>query len=158
ARRLRVPGQLVARRAHRAEAPRPDDAGRASRQGARTPAGGPGDGRRAGAVRTGPSVSARGGRNRGAHRRGPDDAPLARSAPRGSNMYAWLAVVALGGGVGLAELVTRYRDDPSALWASSSFWVYVLINAGASALAFALIKVFGWTFGVATGPGRTTTQ
>ena len=30
-------------------------------------------------------------------------------------MFAWLAVIALGAGVGLAELVTRYRDEPSAL-------------------------------------------
>jgi hypothetical protein len=73
-------------------------------------------------------------------------------------MLAWLAVIALGAGVGLAELVTRYRDEPSALRGSPSFWVYILLNAGASALAFALVQIFGWTFGVAPGSARTATQ
>lgn len=73
-------------------------------------------------------------------------------------MLAWLAAIGLGGGVGLAELVTRYRDQPSALPRSVSFWFYILLNAGASALAFALIRVFGWTFGQTLGPARTVTQ
>jgi hypothetical protein len=73
-------------------------------------------------------------------------------------MWQWVAAAALGAGVGLAELVSRYRDQPSALPASVSFWVYLLLNAGASAFAFALIGVFGWTFGLAPGPARTGTE
>jgi hypothetical protein len=73
-------------------------------------------------------------------------------------MIAWIIAAVLGGGVGLAELVTRYRDEPSSLWGSLSFWVYILLNAGASALAYELIKVFGWTFGLGAGPARTATQ
>lgn len=73
-------------------------------------------------------------------------------------MIAWVFAAALGGGVGLAELVTRYRDEPFALRSSLSFWVYILINAAASALAYALIRVFGWTFGVGPGSARTATQ
>ncbi len=73
-------------------------------------------------------------------------------------MIAWIIAVVLGGGVGLAELVTRYRDEPSALRGSLGFWAYILLNAGASALAYELIKVFGWTFGLAAGSARTATQ
>jgi hypothetical protein len=73
-------------------------------------------------------------------------------------MLEWLAAAALGAGVGLAELVTRYRDEPIALPGSVSFWVYLLLNAGASALAFQFVQVFGWTFGLAPGPAQTTTQ
>jgi len=73
-------------------------------------------------------------------------------------MVAWVVAVALGGGVGLVELVTRYRDEPFALRGALSFWVYILLNAGASALAYALIRIFGWTFGVGPGSARTATQ
>lgn len=73
-------------------------------------------------------------------------------------MIVWIIALVLGGGVGLAELVTRYRDEPSSLRGSLSFWVYILLNAGASALAYELIKVFGWNFGLAAGSARTATQ
>ena len=73
-------------------------------------------------------------------------------------MIAWISAVLLGGGVGLAELVTRYRDEPSSLRGALSFWVYILLNAGASALAYELIKVFGWTFGLGPGSARIATQ
>lgn len=73
-------------------------------------------------------------------------------------MFAWLAVFALGAGVGLAELASRYRDKPSALLSSVSFWVYLLLNAGASALAYGLILVYDVTFGLAAGSALTTTR
>lgn len=69
-----------------------------------------------------------------------------------------MGAIALGAGVGLAELVSRYRDEPSALPKSLSFWVYLLLNAGASAFAYALIRVFGWTFGLEDSPARGATQ
>lgn len=73
-------------------------------------------------------------------------------------MLSWLAAAALGGAVGLAELVTRYRDQPSALFGSISFWLYLLMNAVASAGALALIDVFGWDFGIADTAAREATQ
>jgi hypothetical protein len=73
-------------------------------------------------------------------------------------MLEWLAAAALGASVGFAELVTRYRDEPMALPQSVSFWVYLLLNSGASFLAFQLVQVFGWTFGIAAGPAQITMQ
>lgn len=70
----------------------------------------------------------------------------------------WLGAAALGAAVGLAELVTRYRDQPSALLGSISFWLYLLMNAAASAGALALIDVFGWNFGVQDEAPRAVTQ
>jgi hypothetical protein len=70
----------------------------------------------------------------------------------------WLGVAALGAAVGLAELVTRYRDQPSALLSSISFWIYLLMNASASIAALALINVFGWDFGIDEEAARTATQ
>jgi len=52
--------------------------------------------------------------------------------------------------VGLAELLTRYRDAPSTLWSVPSAWFYVAINALASAAALLAIRVFGWSFGGTT--------
>jgi hypothetical protein len=73
-------------------------------------------------------------------------------------MPGWLGAAALGAAVGLAELVTRYRDQPSALLGSVSFWLYLLMNAVASAGALALINVFGWNFGIQDAAARATTQ
>jgi hypothetical protein len=71
---------------------------------------------------------------------------------------AWFCAAALGGGVGLTELVTRYRDKPSGLVRTLGFWVYVLLNAGASMAALGFILVFGWTFGQDSTPARTMIQ
>ncbi len=73
-------------------------------------------------------------------------------------MVAWIVAAGLGAGVGLAELVTRYRDEPRALWTSVSFWLYILLNAGASATALALIHIFGWNFGMPPGAERRAVQ
>jgi hypothetical protein len=70
---------------------------------------------------------------------------------------ALLGSIALGASVGLAELVTRYRDEPTALPRSVSFWMYLALNAGASALAYQLIQVFGWTFGITASPAALAT-
>jgi hypothetical protein len=69
-------------------------------------------------------------------------------------MVDWIVAAGLGAGVGLAELITRYRDEPNALWTSVSFWLYLALNAGASAAALELIRIFGWTLGLPPGPGR----
>jgi hypothetical protein len=70
----------------------------------------------------------------------------------------WLGAAALGAAVGLAELVTRYRDQPSALLGSISFWIYLLMNAAASAGALGLIHLFGWDFGILDAAARAATQ
>lgn len=73
-------------------------------------------------------------------------------------MIAWIAVALLGGAVGLAELVTRYKDQPSDLPGSASFWVYLALNGGASVLAYGLIEMFGWSFGLAAGAPQQTAR
>jgi hypothetical protein len=73
-------------------------------------------------------------------------------------MVAWIVAVGLGAGVGLAELVTRYQDEPAALRTSVSFWIYIVLNAGAGAAALEIIHVFGWNLGLPPGTGRATAQ
>lgn len=62
-------------------------------------------------------------------------------------MYGYLICAGLGVGVGLAELIARYRDRPSALASMPSTWLYVVVNGLASVAALLLVHVFGWTFG-----------
>jgi hypothetical protein len=66
------------------------------------------------------------------------------------------AVLLLGILVGLAELVSRYRDAPQEALYSRPALLYLLLNAAASVLALALIHGFGWTFGVAASSVRWT--
>lgn len=60
----------------------------------------------------------------------------------------YVASGAIGGLVGLAELLGRYRDHPKALFSCASSWVYILLNATASVLALYLAETLNWTFGV----------
>jgi hypothetical protein len=66
-------------------------------------------------------------------------------------MWPYLFSAAIGAAVGMSELVTRYRDEPSKLAAVPSAWFYVFLNASASSGALALAKALGWQFG-ATDP------
>jgi hypothetical protein len=62
----------------------------------------------------------------------------------------WQAVIVgvLAGLVGLTEIVSRYRSDPSyPLKRSLAAWLYVGLNAAAGIGALFLIRAFGWTFG-----------
>lgn len=64
----------------------------------------------------------------------------------------YIAVALLGVLVGVGELVSRYRDEPTrALFARQGGLIpallYVTINALAALAALGLIHVFGWTFG-----------
>ncbi|MDW3220598.1 MAG: hypothetical protein R8F63_18475 [Acidimicrobiales bacterium] len=61
----------------------------------------------------------------------------------------WGYVVACGIAIAVAfaELVTRYRDQPSDLVRSLSAWVYAGLNAAAAAAALVLIRAFEWKFG-----------
>ena len=58
----------------------------------------------------------------------------------------WLVVGFLGGIVGTAELVSRYRDAPAGAVRTKPALFYVAINVSAALGAFALAKVFGWKF------------
>jgi len=65
-----------------------------------------------------------------------------------STFFSYIIVVILGGGVGLAELVSRYRDAPLKAVSTLPALLYVGINAAAALLALFLIQTFGWTFGI----------
>lgn len=57
---------------------------------------------------------------------------------------SYLTAFALGTLFGIAELVSRYKDEPlRALWTRAAF-LYLLVNAAASVGALHLIRVFGW--------------
>jgi hypothetical protein len=58
-------------------------------------------------------------------------------------------VLAIGVMVGTGELVARYRDDPFKAVLSVPAGLYVVFNAAAAISALALIRVFGWQFGLA---------
>jgi hypothetical protein len=60
------------------------------------------------------------------------------------------AAIALGFLVGLAELVSRYRDAPKAALYTRPAVLYILLNGAASASALALIHGFNLTFGATT--------
>jgi hypothetical protein len=57
------------------------------------------------------------------------------------------AAALLGILVGLAELVSRYRDAPQSVLYKPPALVYLVLNGAASGLALALIRAYGWTFG-----------
>jgi hypothetical protein len=64
--------------------------------------------------------------------------------PAWSAILAWIVVGVLGGALGAAELVSRYRDAPAgALWTWPAV-LYIAINVSASFGAYGLAKVFGW--------------
>jgi hypothetical protein len=57
----------------------------------------------------------------------------------------------LGGLLGAAELLSRYRDKPSLLLRVPATWAYVLVNFAAALAAFLVIQRFGWDFGQSAG-------
>jgi len=61
--------------------------------------------------------------------------------------FDFAAAVLLGILVGLAELVSRYRDAPQSVLYDPPALAYLALNGAASGLALALIRAFGWTFG-----------
>src|SRR6266511_3680160 len=71
--------------------------------------------------------------------------------------WAYVATAILGILLSISELVSRYKDDPSAAILSIPAAVYVITNVAAAIGSFYLIHVFGWDFGF-TGSARETTQ
>ncbi len=66
----------------------------------------------------------------------------------------FIVVALLGAMVGVGELVSRYRTSPGrALWTQPAL-LYLALNAAAAAVALAVVRTFGWTFGVSAGPGN----
>ena len=64
-------------------------------------------------------------------------------------MWVWYVVVLVFGvGIGTAELVARYRDDPWDALGSGAARLYVALNGAAALLAYVLIVSFDWDFGV----------
>jgi hypothetical protein len=70
--------------------------------------------------------------------------------------FDFTAAVLLGILVGLAELVSRYRDAPQSVLYKPPALVYLALNGAASGLALALIRAYGWTFGAAADTARWT--
>jgi hypothetical protein len=57
-------------------------------------------------------------------------------------------VFLFGASVGLGELLARYRDEPVRAVRTPPAYLYVALNALAALGAFALMRVFGWGFGM----------
>jgi hypothetical protein len=64
-----------------------------------------------------------------------------------ATIWRFEAAGLLGGSVGTAELLSRYRDAPTYVLLSPPGLGYVTINAGASLGAMGIILAFGWGFG-----------
>jgi hypothetical protein len=74
-----------------------------------------------------------------------------------SGYWPYVIAAFLGGLLAIAELVSRYRDDPAGAVLSMPAAVYGVVNIAAAAVALYLLHVFNWTFGL-TGTGRNVTQ
>ncbi|MEO3823290.1 hypothetical protein [Actinomadura sp. B10D3] len=59
-----------------------------------------------------------------------------------------LLAAVIGGALGLAELLTRYRDKPVAALLSPGGLLFVFVNASASVVALIAMTASGWTFGL----------
>lgn len=70
-----------------------------------------------------------------------------RGGTYGDFLLSYLAFI-IGGAVGAGELMGRYRDAPFASLTSRYSFAYLAVNGVASAAAFFLINMFGWTFGL----------
>jgi hypothetical protein len=63
--------------------------------------------------------------------------------------YEWLVAGSLGVLIGIAEITSRYRDEPDNALATFPSVFYLLVNAAASILALVSVRFFGWNFGIA---------
>lgn len=60
----------------------------------------------------------------------------------------YMAVGALGGVVGMGELVSRYRDAPMRALRNRAAGLYIGINALAAAAALGVVRTFDWSLGL----------
>ncbi|GAA2160114.1 hypothetical protein [Actinomadura napierensis] len=54
----------------------------------------------------------------------------------------------IGGAIGVAELIARYRDKPVAALLSPGGLLFALVNTGASVVALIAVTAAGWRFGL----------
>lgn len=59
-----------------------------------------------------------------------------------------LVAAILGGLISSAEIISRYKDEPDNALRTWPSLFYMLLNATASTIALAAIRLFGWTFGI----------
>jgi hypothetical protein len=64
-----------------------------------------------------------------------------------NNLLQWLFTGLLGALISSAEIISRYRDEPEYALRTWASVFYLLLNAMASVVALAFIRLFGWTFG-----------
>src|SRR5690606_11526326 len=67
-----------------------------------------------------------------------------------------LLAALIGGAIGLAELVARYRDKPVTALVSPGGLLFVFVSASAAIVALVAVTASGWTFGLppTTPPAR----
>ena len=63
------------------------------------------------------------------------------------SILPYICVCVLSGAVGLAEILSRYRDVPSMVLRGWPAWTYIATNAAAGVMALWIIEASGWTFG-----------
>jgi len=73
-------------------------------------------------------------------------------------VLAWVVVGVLGGALGVAELVSRYKDAPGLALRTLPAVMYMAINVGASLGAYALAKVFGWNINLGDSKSPAAAQ
>lgn len=61
-----------------------------------------------------------------------------------ASLWPWLLAALLGGGVGIGELVSRYRDAPVRALLTLPAWFYVAVNASAAMVAYWLLLTPNW--------------
>lgn len=71
--------------------------------------------------------------------------------------FDWIVVAVLGGLIGVAELVSRYREAPQKALFTPAAGLYAAVNLVAAVAALGLVRTFGWTFGV-VGPAGASMQ
>lgn len=79
------------------------------------------------------------------------------SLPWGT-VIAWMVVGGLGGALGVAELVSRYRDAPAVALRTWPAALYIAINVTASLGAYGLAKVFGWNINLGDAKSPAAAQ
>lgn len=69
-----------------------------------------------------------------------------------------MVVGGLGGALGVAELVSRYRDAPAVALRTWPAALYIAINVTASLGAYGLAKVFGWNINLGDAKSPAAAQ
>ncbi len=60
----------------------------------------------------------------------------------------WAVAAGLGALIGAAEIISLHRDEPDDALLTIPSFLYLFINALASAIALGLIQIFKWEFGI----------